>query len=74
MKYLPDALGTQNRGRVDGSAMYVIRKVDMPSVIVETAFITNPSDRAKLADPAMQEKAAQAIAQGILDTIPYLTK
>ena len=74
LKYLPDALGTQNRGRVDGSAMYVIRKVDMPSVIVETAFITNPSDRAKLADPAMQEKAAQAIAQGILDTIPYLTK
>lgn len=74
LKYLPDALGTQNRGRMDGSAMYVIRRVDMPSVIVETAFITNPSDRAKLADPAMQEAAAQAIAQGILDTIPYLTK
>lgn len=50
LKYLPDALGTQNRGRMDGSTMYVIRRVDMPSVIVETAFITNPSDRAKLAD------------------------
>lgn len=74
LKYLPNALGTQNRGRVDGSAMYVIRKVDMPSVIVETAFITNASDRAKLADTAMQAKAAQAIAQGILDTIPKLTK
>ena len=74
LKYLPNALGTQNRGRVDGSAMYVIRKVDMPSVIVETAFITNASDRAKLADKTMQKKAAQAIAQGVLDTILKLTK
>lgn len=74
LKYLPDALGTQNRGRVDGSAMYVIRKVDMPSVIVETAFITNASDRAKLADKAKQEAAAQAIAKGIMDTLPKLTK
>ena len=66
--------GPQNRGRVDGSAMYVIRKVDMPSVIVETAFITNASDRAKLADKAKQEAAAQAIAKGIMDTLPKLTK
>lgn len=74
LKYLPSALGTNNRGRVDGSAMYVIRKADMPSVIVETAFITNASDRSKLADTAYREKAAQAIAQGIMDTIPNLKK
>lgn len=74
LRYLPDALGTKNRGRVDGSAMYVIRKVDMPSVIVETAFITNPSDRAKLHSTDMQEAAAQAIAKGIMDTIPKLKR
>ncbi len=74
MTYLPDALDTQNRGRVDGSAMYVIRKVDMPSVIVEMAFITNPEDRKKLGDKKYQQKAAEAIAQGIMDTIPDLKK
>lgn len=74
LNYLPASLETRNAGRLNGSAMYVIRNVDMPSVIVETAFITNESDRAKLADPVYQQKAAQAIAQGILDTIPMLTK
>lgn len=74
LKYLPDALDTQNRGRVDGSAMYVIRKTNMPSVIAEMAFITNPDDRAKLADKTYQEKAAQAIAQGIMDTMKNLKK
>ena len=74
LKYLPDALGTQNRGRMDGSKMYVIRKADMPSVITEMAFITNKEDRAKLADDTYREKAAQAIAKGIIDTMKKLKK
>ena len=49
--------------------MYVIRKAEMPSVIVETAFISNAEDRAKLADAEYRAAAAQAIAQGILDTL-----
>ena len=69
MKYLPTAWGTQDRGRVDGSKMYVSRKANMPSVIVENAFITNESDRNKLMDDALQEKAAQAIAKGIIETL-----
>lgn len=72
LTYLPKALGTQNKGRMDGSAMYVIRKVDMPSVIVEMAFITNKSDREKLSDGIYQRRAAQAIADGIMDTIESL--
>lgn len=69
LKYLPDAWQTKNRGRMDGSSMYVIRKANMPSVIVENAFITNAQDRAKLTDDTYQQKAAQAIANGIVDTL-----
>ena len=54
--------------------MYVIRKADMPSVITEMAFITNKEDRAKLADDTYREKAAQAIAKGIIDTMKKLKK
>lgn len=69
LKYLPSALQTKDRGRMDGSSMYVIRKANMPSVIVENAFITNESDRAKLTNADYQQKAAQAIANGIIDTL-----
>ncbi len=69
LKYLPNAWGTKNRGRVNGSSMYVIRKVNMPSVIVENAFITNEEDRQKLCDEEKQKEAAEAIAQGIIDTL-----
>ncbi len=72
LKYLPAAMGTENKGRVDGNAMYVIRKAKMPSVIVETAFISNAEDREKLADETYRILAAEAIAQGILDTLPKL--
>ena len=62
-------MADQNRGRMDGSKMYVIRKAEMPSVIVENAFITNAQDRAKLMDETYQQRAAEAIANGIIDTL-----
>ncbi len=69
LKYLPKAMDTANQGRLNGNAMYVIRKANMPSVIVETAFISNAEDRAKLADAVYRTAAAKAIVQGILDTL-----
>ena len=69
LKYLPNAWGTKNRGRINGSSMYVIRKANMPSIIVENAFITNKEDRQKLCDEDKQKAAAEAIAQGIIDTL-----
>lgn len=72
LAYLPKALETENKGRVNGNAMYVIRNAKMPSVIVETAFISNAEDRAKLADADYRAAAAQAIATGIMDTLPKL--
>ncbi|KXZ20548.1 N-acetylmuramoyl-L-alanine amidase [Bacillus nakamurai] len=58
-----NALGTRNRG-VKTAPFYVIKYSKMPSVLVETAFITSPSDAGKLKQAAYKDKAAQAINDG----------
>jgi len=63
------ALGTTNRGLTDGSKMVVINSTTMPSVLVETAFLSNSSDLAKLKDPTTQGKLAGALADAILGVL-----
>ena len=43
----------------------VLRSPDIPSVLIETGFISNPYEEERLSDPLYQEKLAQAIYQGI---------
>jgi len=43
----------------------VIRRTNMPSILVETAFISNPTEERLLADPAFRERMARGIAEGI---------
>jgi len=38
---------------------------DIPSILVETAFISNPEEEAKLRDPQYQEKLVHALVTGI---------
>jgi len=59
-----DPKGTQN-----GSHLYVIRTTTSPAVLVETAFISNESDRNYLLHPSGQEALAEAIYQGIMTTM-----
>lgn len=47
--------------------VYLLKKVPMPSVLVETGFLSNPEERSLLTDPAYQNKVADAILQGIID-------
>jgi len=58
------ALGEPDRG-VRTADFYVLVNTPMPSVLVETAFITNPSEEAMLRDPATQRRIADAIARAI---------
>jgi N-acetylmuramoyl-L-alanine amidase len=44
---------------------YLLRRVKIPSVIVETAFLSNPEDREMLISRRGQTKIAEAIAAGI---------
>ncbi|HTU71357.1 MAG TPA: N-acetylmuramoyl-L-alanine amidase [Candidatus Baltobacteraceae bacterium] len=45
--------------------LYVTAHADMPAVLIETAFLTNPGDYAKLSSPDWRAQMAQAIANGI---------
>ncbi len=58
------ATGRANRG-VKEANFYVLRKTNMPAVLTELAFISNPEEERLLASAAYQEKCALAIAKGI---------
>ncbi len=60
------ALGTSNRG-VKEAGFHVIKKTPLPSALVELGFITNKNDSTKLASEEYRDKAAEAIALGIVD-------
>jgi N-acetylmuramoyl-L-alanine amidase len=69
LKYLPGH--TIRKDLSDGDSdkeanFYVLRYTTMPAVLVETAFISNPREEQKLKSANFQAKAAQAIAEGIL--------
>jgi len=42
-----------------------LKAPDIPSILIETAFISNPEEEAKLNDDAYQDRMADAVAQGI---------
>lgn len=60
------ALGTRNRG-VKEAKYHVIHKNPLPASLVELGFISNTNDAAKLASEDYRNKAAEAIALGIVD-------
>lgn len=43
----------------------VLKSLDMPSVLIETGFISNPDEAARLLDPRHQEELARALLKGI---------
>ena len=43
----------------------MLKAPDIPSVLVETAFISNPEEEAKLASAAYREQLADALMSGI---------
>ncbi|QEY33336.1 N-acetylmuramoyl-L-alanine amidase [Synechococcus sp. RSCCF101] len=58
--------GSPNRG-VKRGRFYVIRRTRMPSVLVETGFVTGNLDSRRLATPAHRQRLSYAIATGILN-------
>jgi N-acetylmuramoyl-L-alanine amidase len=60
------ATGTRDR-RVRQARFYVIRRTSMPSVLVETGFVTGAEDAPKLATPAYRRLLAEGIARGIIN-------
>jgi N-acetylmuramoyl-L-alanine amidase len=54
-----------HRGRVEQAGFAVLKSPDIPSILVETAFISNPAEERRLNDRGYQLKIANAILGGI---------
>lgn len=58
-------VNTLHAGKVEQAAFAVLKAPDIPSILVETAFISNPQEEERLNDAAYQNKIAHAILKGI---------
>ncbi len=54
-----------HKKRVEQAAFVVLKSPDMPSILVETGFISNPDEARRLSQAEHQDKVARAIAKGI---------
>jgi N-acetylmuramoyl-L-alanine amidase len=54
-----------HRGAVEQAGFAVLKAPDIPSILIETAFISNPEEEAKLKDNGYQDQIADAITKGI---------
>lgn len=52
--------------RVAQAPFFVLRGAGMPSVLLETGFVTNATEAKLLAHPAYQQKIAQVMADGVV--------
>ena len=59
------AVGRLHKPRVEQAGFAVLKAPDIPSVLVETAFISNPDEEAKLRSEAYQVQLADALMRGI---------
>ena len=67
-KYLLGELGainTLHKNHVEQAGFAVLKAPDIPSALIETAFISNPEEERRLNDDAYQDKLADAIVRGI---------
>ena len=58
-------VGKLHKGSVEQAGFAVLKAPDIPSILVESAFISNPEEEAKLRDPQYQAQLVHALAIGI---------
>ena len=58
-------LGKTHKPRVQQAGFAVLKSPDIPSILVETAFISNPQEEKRLRDPRHQRRLATAILKGV---------
>lgn len=58
-------INTLHKGHVEQAGFAVLKAPDIPSILVETAFISNPEEEKRLTDDAYQDKMADALLTGM---------
>ena len=60
-----DRVGDLHKPHVEQAGFAVLKAPDIPSILVETAFISNPEEERRLNDEAYQDRLAEAVMSGI---------
>lgn len=58
-------IGNNHKPNLERANFAVLRTSDMPAMLVETAFISNPDEERRLVDPAYQRRIAGAVLDGV---------
>lgn len=58
--------GEANRGAKGRDDLYVLNKTNMPAILVEMGFISNPGEETRLNTKQYQQKVADAIAKAVI--------
>jgi N-acetylmuramoyl-L-alanine amidase len=58
-------VGRLHKGSVEQAGFAVLKAPDIPSILVETGFVSNPEEEAKLRDARYQQRLVDALAEGI---------
>lgn len=66
LKNIEPTVGRLHTHRVEQAGFAVLKEPGMVSLLVETGFISNPDEEARLKDPAYQQALAEAIGQGVV--------
>jgi N-acetylmuramoyl-L-alanine amidase len=61
------SVGKTHKPQVERANFWVLRSPDVPSMLIETGFITNADDERRLNDPAFRERLATVVARGVAD-------
>ncbi len=58
-------IGRNHKPHIERANFAVLRTSDMPAMLVETAFISNPEEERRLSEPAYQRQLARAVLDGV---------
>ncbi|MCG8325277.1 MAG: N-acetylmuramoyl-L-alanine amidase [Thiotrichales bacterium] len=59
------SLGKVHKRRVQSAGFAVLKSPDVPSILIETAYISNPTEEKRLLNPDYQDQLARAILKGL---------
>ncbi|PCJ24374.1 MAG: N-acetylmuramoyl-L-alanine amidase [SAR86 cluster bacterium] len=62
-----DGITRLRRDKVQQASLEVLKSPDIPSILIETGYLTNPAEARRLNTSAFQQKMSRAIAQGVMN-------
>lgn len=62
-----DGIARLRKDKVQQASLQVLNSPDIPSMLIETGYLTNPDDARNLNDPVFQRRMASAIAKGVMN-------